>query len=155
MVAGLLLVPPGAAAQLGSNDEADREYLERIVDRVLEKERSKAPVAWRHAETGSSGTVTVERTFYLDRETPCRDYVWSLEQADGTEVNGRGTGCRRDDGAWELNEEPPVVASRAAPEPAAATPAAEPACSCPEPPAIAAEAGKPFADYTLPAKAGF
>ena len=155
LLAGLILAPSGGLAQLGSNAEADQAYIARVVDRVLENQRSNVPVAWRHSETGSQGSVTVERTFYLDRETPCRDYVWTLEQADGTEVSGRGTGCRRADGSWELDEEPPVVASRAAPKPAASAPAADPACSCPEPPAAAAKEEKPFAEYTLPAKAGF
>lgn len=153
----LALIPLGAAAQLGANAAADQDYLERVVNRVLESERSNMPIAWSHGETGSTGTVTVERTFYLER-TPCRDYAWTLDQADGTEVSGRGTGCRSGAGTWELDEDPPVVARRPASGAAEPAATAKPECACPEPAPRVAEAPPaepPFADYTLPAKAGF
>lgn len=152
---GLLwLTPAPAAAQAGF----DRAYLDRVINHVLETERSNAEVAWSNDRADARGTVLVERTFYLDPETPCRDYVWTRRSADGSRLRGQGTGCRTSAGRWELDEEEPV-AEAAAPAPPP-TPRTEPstsdaACACPPPTPEASSEQAPFADYTLPEHATY
>lgn len=150
LACGLLLGTLPATAQ--AQGDADRSYLERVINRVLESERSNDRVAWSNDESGARGTVMVERTFYLDPKTPCRDYTWTRREPDGTRTTARGTGCRTGSGRWQLDEQAPVVEARSdpAPAPAPAPPAAD--CKCPPP---EADEPEPFAEYTLPERTEF
>ena len=62
-------------------------------------------VPWKNPETGNGGNVRLLRTYYLEPEEPCRDYVRTIEK-DGKELLSiRGTGCRDKEGKWKLNED--------------------------------------------------
>ena len=152
---------PGAAAQV-----ADAEYVEPLLNQALEAERTGVELPWRNPATGSSGIIVIERTFYRDPRTPCRDYRRTLERAGEPAIEVEGTGCRIAPSEWAIDEEAP--ASRAAtPAPAAGPeptpdepPAPEPARAEPEPPrcptmsVTPVPCGRPPAvvDYTMPTR---
>ena len=152
---------PGAAAQV-----ADEEYVEPLLNQALEAERTGVELPWRNPATGSSGIIVIERTFYRDPRTPCRDYRRTLERAGEPAIEVEGTGCRIAPGEWAIDEEGP--ASRAAtPAPAAGPepapdepPAPEPAHTEPAPPSCPTMSvtpvpcGRPPAvvDYTMPTR---
>ena len=152
---------PDAAAQV-----ADEEYVEPLLNQALEAERTGVELPWRNPATGSSGVIAIERTFYRDPRTPCRDYRRTLERAGEPAVEVEGTGCRIGPNEWAIDEETP--ASRAAtPAPAAGPepapdepPAPEPARAEPVPPSCPTMSvtpvpcGRPPAvvDYTMPTR---
>ena len=156
LVGGSILTLAAAA-----EDAGDRAQAQRVVQRVLESERSGVEVPWRNAATGHGGIVVAERTLYPTADRPCRDYVRTLRQPGGATVEVQGTGCRLEGGRWQLTEDAPTEVrprtaaaspSRARPQPA---PAAGP--TAPEPPAptpASTESDKKpvVIDYTMPAK---
>jgi surface antigen len=58
-------------------------------------------VSWVNPLTGSAGTITPLRSYYLDPGTVCRDYRASVAYA---EKIGRmkGSACRKVDGSWDI-----------------------------------------------------
>ncbi|MGH6884667.1 MAG: RT0821/Lpp0805 family surface protein [Geminicoccales bacterium] len=159
-----LLVSVGSQ-RVAAQSDADEEYVGPLINQALESERTGVEVPWTNPATGSSGTIVVERTFYRDPRTPCRDYRRTIERTGGPTLAIEGTGCRIGPGRWSLDEEEPDPAREAlfrspppAPE-AAEPPAAEPESaaappSCPPPTAApaACEEPAPLVDYTLPTK---
>jgi surface antigen len=155
----LALPAPRVAAQA----DADEDYVGPLISEALESQRSGVEVPWTNPATGSSGIIVVERTFYRDPRTPCRDYRRTLERPGGSTLTIEGTGCRTGSGRWSLDEEAPEPSrearTRSAPrepeptEPSAPEPAAGPP-SCPPPIAAPAACPKPVVkiDYTLPPK---
>jgi surface antigen len=160
-----------AAQDVAAQADADEEYVGPLVNQALETEKSGVEVPWSNPATGSSGMILIERTFYRDPRTPCRDYRRTLERAGAPTVEIEGTGCRIGAGRWSLDEEEPrSVAGATAPAPDAGTgpaptsepaepPEPEPAAgpnppSCPAPGAAPVPCGKPDAvvDYTMPTK---
>jgi hypothetical protein len=151
------------ASDLGAQ-VADEEYLEPLLREALETEKTGVELPWSNPATGSSGIIVVERTFYRDPSTPCRDYRRSLERAGAAAVEIAGTGCRVGPGEWALDEEAPaaVAATRApgaGPAPAPEEPpvparAAGAAPSCPTMSITPVPCGKPPAvvDYTMPTR---
>jgi surface antigen len=142
--------------------DVDRDHVLPILNRVLETERTDVEVPWSNPETGNSGTIVVERTFYLEPGKPCREYRRTVERAGSPAVVIEGTGCRTGPGHWNLDEEepPPTGAERpgaASPGGAVATapdPDAPPGCPPVEPAAGPAAPEPPtFAEFTMPAKA--
>jgi surface antigen len=148
---------------LGAQDaDVDREYVLPLVNQVLETERTDVEVPWSNPETGNSGSIVVDRTFYLEPGKPCREYRRTVQRAGSPAVVIEGTGCRTGPEQWKLEEEEPApirverpgaappggaVATEPAPDAPAGCPPLEPAAGppAPEPPT--------FADFTLPAKA--
>ena len=101
------LAPSSARAQTGDDD-----YVAPLLNQALESERTGVAVPWHNPATGSSGTIVIERTFYRDPDTPCRDYRRTLEQPGPPGVAVTGTGCRSAAGRWPLEEnapEPPAA----------------------------------------------
>lgn len=162
-VATACLLAGVGAPRVAAQTDPDEEYVGPLINQALESERTGVEVPWTNPATGSSGTIVVERTFYRDPRTPCRDYRRTIERAGGPTVTIEGTGCRIGSGRWSLDEEEPDPARealfRSAPEPEADEPpppepesaAAPPSCppaaappACDEPAAIV--------DYTMPAK---
>jgi surface antigen len=151
--------PPHVAAQA----DADDEYVGPLVNKALETEKSGVAIPWSNPATGSSGMITIERTFYRDPRTPCRDYRRTLERAGAPKVEIEGTGCRIGPGRWSLDEKKPAAAAagpaavaRRPPQPTA-TPPVEPAAGpappgCPPVPAAPVPSAKPPAmvHYTMP-----
>lgn len=158
----MLAAAQNAAAQM----PGDEEYVEPLLNQALENEKSGVELPWSNPDTGSSGLIVIERTFYRDPRTPCRDYRRTLERAGGPPLEIEGTGCRVGPSRWVLEEEAPTsVAATAGPgagpapapdEPSAPEPArteaAPPSCPtmsvspvpCSKPPAVV--------DYTMPTR---
>jgi surface antigen len=157
-----------AVQDLAAQADADEDYVGPLVNQALETEKSGVEIAWSNPATGSSGMIVIERTFYRDPRTPCRDYRRTLERAGAPTVEIQGTGCRVGAGRWSLDEEEPrslaraTAPARAGPAPPAEpaeAPAPEPAAgpappSCPAVEATPAQCEKPdpVADYTMPTK---
>jgi surface antigen len=157
-----------AATEVAAQTDADEEYVLPLVNQALETEKSGVEVPWSNPATGSSGTIVIERTFYRDPRTPCRDYRRTLERVGAPAVEVQGTGCRIGSGRWSLAEEEPRSLA-AAPSVGAGTPRAPEATappapararaetappSCPAPGAapVKCEKPAPVADYTMPAR---
>jgi surface antigen len=93
-----------AGASLAAEDPRDAAVVAAMVKQTLEFERTGSDLPWSNLETGSRGVIRVERTYYLDSDTPCRDYVRTTHRPDGGRITARGTGCRMGDGRWFLDE---------------------------------------------------
>jgi surface antigen len=159
-----IVAPHGLAAQA----DADQEYVGPLVNQALESEKSRLEIPWHNAATGSSGMIVIERTFYRDPRTPCRDYRQTLERAGAPTVEIQGTGCRIGPGLWSLDEKGAQSVATTAPSagtgaartpPPAAPPAVEPGAgpapaSCPVLDAVPVPCTKPPAvvDYTMPTR---
>ncbi len=150
-------------------DGRDRPFVSIVVNQALETERTQIEIPWTNPETGNRGVLVIERTWYKDGNTPCRDYRRSIEGATSPKVNVSGTGCRVGPAVWSLTEtidamappsapggtgktapsgpprtvrtEPPEPTP--APPPAASTPAPPPAASTPAPPPVASTPAPP------------
>lgn len=85
-------------------DPRDAAVIDSMIKQTLEFERTGTDLKWSNPETGSRGVIRVERTYYRDANTPCRDYVRTTKRPEGEDITTRGTGCRMGDGRWFLNE---------------------------------------------------
>jgi surface antigen len=168
MVAVLCIAGAGEPRYVAAQADADKDkdYVEPLVNKALETQKSGVAVPWSNPATGSSGTITIERTFYRDPRAPCRDYRRTLERAGAPKVQIEGTGCRIGPGRWSLDEEKPKTgaagavtpgATAAPPLAGAAAPAPKPAAapapaSCPAPKPAPVACAKPpaVAGYTMP-----
>jgi len=150
------IVPLLVAILIGTaradEDPRDSAVVVPLIKQTLEFERTGKDLEWSNPETGSRGVIRVERTYYRDANTPCRDYTRTTKRPDGEDTSTRGTGCRMGDGQWFLNEAlgapPPKAPPVKALAPAGrkdATPAAAPRTAAPAVPAPAGtEAGEAF-----------
>ena len=148
----------------------DLQHLRPLINQTLETEKSGVEIGWSNPETGHSGTLRVERTFYRDQQ-PCREYLRRIERAGASTLVTRGVGCRVGRAQWEIEEEGatarallpgggaasarPAAEERKADEKIAEAAAA--ARACPDPAALpSAGTGQPqpspFAAFTLPAR---
>ena len=93
-----------AAPLTAQENPSDRAFLQGVVARVLEFERTGTETPWTNPETENSGSITITRTYFRDPETPCRDYFRTTQREGGKPFSVKGTGCRQKDGAWELSE---------------------------------------------------
>ena len=157
MLLGALL--PGSGARPARAQIGDEAYLQTVLDRVLETEQTGVEIPWSNEDTGSRGTITVERTFYLDPNSPCRDYRRTEEQPGGARLVIRGTGCRVGANDWTIDERAPVresdTAAPAEPEPDEAAPAGPlcPPVAVPGVVRVPCTKPIPFTEYTMPSKA--
>lgn len=144
----LLIVAILSGAARADEDPRDSAVVGPLVKQTLEFERTGKDLKWSNPETGSRGIIRVERTYYRDANTPCRDYIRTTKRPDGEDTTMRGTGCRMGDGQWYLNEAvgapPPKVppataraATGATDAKAAAAPSAAPKTKTPAIPAPA------------------
>jgi surface antigen len=157
-----------APLDLAAQTDADEEYVQPLVNQALESEKSRLEIPWHNPATGSGGMIMIERTFYRDPRTPCREYRRTLERAGAPAVEVHGTGCRIGPGLWSLEEEsarsvaapaPSAGADAARTPPPAAPPDVEPGAgpapaSCPALSAVPVPCTKPPAvvDYTMPTR---
>ncbi|MGH6912847.1 MAG: RT0821/Lpp0805 family surface protein [Geminicoccales bacterium] len=142
--------------------DVDRDYVLRLVNQALETARTDVEVPWSNPSTGHSGTIVIQRTFYLEPGKPCREYRRSVERPGESAIVIEGTGCRMGPEQWKLDEQEgsPVQVERPGASPAGAVVATAPdpsaAAGCP-PAEAAAEPPDPeppaFAEFTMPAKA--
>jgi hypothetical protein len=157
-----------APLDLAAQSDQDEEYVRPLVNQALESEKSRFEIPWRNPATGSSGMIMIERTFYRDPRTPCREYRRTLERAGAPAVEVNGTGCRIGPGLWSLDEgtagsvaatAPSAGAGAARTPPPAEPPDVEPGAgpapaSCPALNAVPVPCTKPPAgvDYTMPTR---
>jgi surface antigen len=160
-----LLAGPVAAEVLG--DPADRDHVTLVLNQALETERTRIEIPWWNPATGHRGGIVIERTFYKDTDTPCRDYRRTVDRPGAPAETLSGTGCRIGPAKWTLDESAGAPANQ--PQPRTASPApAEPVGAAeapakprsnaakprPQPPvrAPAPPPEPPFPGYTPPAK---
>jgi surface antigen len=156
----ILAGAPHSAAQ-----GADEDYVEALLNQALETEKSGVELPWSNPATGSGGIIVIERTFYRDPRTPCRDYRRTLARVGAAAVEIEGTGCRVGPNEWTLEEDEPASlagapAPGAGPAPAADEPSApepartEAAPSCPTMSSTPVPCSKPppVVDYTMPTR---
>lgn len=175
LVAGVLVFaaePPRVSAAVLSEDPGDQTYLTIAINEALETRKTEVEVPLRNPDTGSHGMLVIERTYYRDPTTPCRDYRRSIERAGAPPREVRGTGCRIGKALWSLDEvsvppaaRPPAVGRSDAPVPLSprpTSPTAKPGGSAGRDSAPPAGAGAPaaeaapapsFPSYTMPSRA--
>lgn len=178
----LLLAPPAAGAAVLSEDPGDQTYLTIAINEALETRKTDVEIPLRNPDTGSQGTLVIERTYYRDPTTPCRDYRRVIERAGTPLSEVRGTGCRIGKALWSLDEakvaptrgsspppkrngpvslNPSAPAAGPAPAPAAKPPAegraaaggGSRAAASPPPASDAPPPVPPVPAYTLPSRA--
>lgn len=106
----LCLLVVGSCCSIGplrAEEDADAWLVKGLVSETLEMERTGAEVPWSNANTGNSGVIRVERTYYQADGTPCRDYVRTTKRWDGGQSTTKGSGCRMTNGRWFLDETQP------------------------------------------------
>lgn len=155
-----------ASEDVAAQAAADEQYVEPLLNRALENEKTGVELPWSNPATGSSGTIVIERTFYRDPRTPCRDYRRTLERAGAPTLEIQGTGCRVGPSRWALDEEEPtslaatpapVTGPTPEPDEASVSPPARAeaaAPSCPTMSVAPVPCGKPppVTDYTMPTR---
>lgn len=122
---GILL--PGASAAESSLETLDQPYASILVNQALETERTNVAIPWSNPETGNKGTITIERTFYRDPNTPCRSYRRTLERPGQPMVTLLGQGCRVGPAVWKTEERPETTAPPSSAPPSAPSPPVAPA----------------------------
>lgn len=177
LLAAVLATPALGRAAVLSEDPGDQTYLTIAINEALETRKTEVEVALRNPDTGSHGILVIERTYYRDPTTPCRDYRRTIQRASAPPTEVRGTGCRIGKALWSLDEVsvPPAArptgSSRGdAPlplSPRTASPAAKPGGAAPGATGGAAEgrtaapapasadtmpAPPPFPNYTMPTR---
>jgi surface antigen len=173
-----LAAPAGAGGAILSEDPGDQTYLTIAINEALETRKTDVEIPLRNPDTGSQGTLVIERTYYRDPTTPCRDYRRAVERAGAPLAEVRGTGCRIGKALWSLDEAMVTPSPRGsstsgrrngpvAPPPSGAAPAAKPSgtghaaaragASAPASPPAAADTPPPpvpsVPTYTLPSRA--
>lgn len=180
-LAVLVLVAPGGGAEgaVLSEDPGDQTYLTIAINEALETRKTDVEIPLRNPDTGSQGTLVIERTYYREPSTPCRDYRRVVERAGAPLSEVRGTGCRIGKALWSLDEvtvkpsqrggapasrrnDPVSLAPPSPPAPAAKPPGAagragsgggSRAPAAPPPAADAPPPPPPVPGYTLPSRA--
>lgn len=117
----LLVAAPAVGRADTAGDRRDQPYLSTIVNRALETERTNTDIPWSNPETGHRGVLVIERTWYRDPQSPCRDYRWTLERNGRPAELINGTGCRIGPAVWRLDERPAASPLRT-PDPSAPLP---------------------------------
>lgn len=183
LAALLLALAPAARAAVLSEDPGDQTYLTIAINEALETRKTDVEIPLRNPDTGSQGTLVIERTYYRDPTTPCRDYRRVIERAGAALSEVRGTGCRIGKALWSLDETMVTPSARGAaatgkrngpvtlsPPAAAPAPAAKPSSpgarnasgsagaaprtpASPPPAAEAPPPPPPVPAYTLPSRA--
>ncbi|MBL8658307.1 MAG: hypothetical protein JNM75_00975 [Rhodospirillales bacterium] len=179
LLAGVLVLAmePRVNAAVLSEDPGDQTYLTIAINEALETRKTEVEVPLRNPDTGSHGMLVIERTYYRDPTTPCRDYRRTIERAGAPPTEVRGTGCRIGKALWSLDEvsvppaaRPPVTSRGDAPVPLSprpASPSAKPGGSAGRDSAPPAGAAAPanhgpaaeatpvpsFPSYTMPSRA--
>lgn len=89
-------------AFLGGNIGRAMDKIDRMeMQRALETAPSGKTVAWKNPDTGNRYTVRPTKTYYLNTQQPCREYV-TQAVIDGRVEEVRGTACRQPDGSWKV-----------------------------------------------------
>jgi surface antigen len=111
-----------AAHAAAGGDPRDQPYLSTIVNQALETERTRVEIPWSNPDTGHRGVIIIDRTWYRDPQSPCRDYRWTLERAGQPVETISGTGCRIGPAVWRLDEGSPAPGGLSIPGPTAPLP---------------------------------
>ena len=105
---GLLAVPFGmfitCAASAAPESPADRAHVMGRLQKILEFEQTGIEIPWRNPDTGASGVIVVERTYFLNPKVPCRDFTYTVEVGLYKKRKFKGTGCREVENGWRLDD---------------------------------------------------
>ena len=83
----------------------DVAYVTDRIPKILEFEQTGTKIPWRNPETGNGGIIMVERTYFTDPNTPCRDFILTVDAGEAAPLTAQGTGCRTGQGKWQLSDE--------------------------------------------------
>ena len=97
-----LVIAP--ASSTWAEDPRDFAYAIDHLQEVLEFKRTGIEVRWQNPKTGKGGVILVERTYFTDPKTPCRDFILTFDDDQTAPTTALGTGCRRAGGEWLLND---------------------------------------------------
>ena len=89
-------------ASTEAQDQSDTAYLAARLNKVLEFEPTGNQVPWQNPATGKHGVIVVERTYFLDPKTPCRDFSYTVEGDFSRSRELKGVGCRDKGGEWHF-----------------------------------------------------
>jgi surface antigen len=81
--------------------EDDKAMAGQATTETLEEKPSGEATTWQNPDSGNSGTVVANDTFYLEDGTPCRHFTTTVN-AGGKSDTGQGTACRASDGTWQI-----------------------------------------------------
>lgn len=159
---GALGVTAGDGQAAAVDPTGDLDHVRPLLDQTLETEKSGIEIRWSNPETGHSGKIRVERTFFRN-DRPCRDYLRTVSRPDRSGFVIRGTACRTGRAVWTIGDEvavetdqPPRQQAAAPAASSSTTPKARAArARPPEGPQAEAEAkARPGLDADDPATAG-
>lgn len=95
----MVLEPLSAAAP----DPVDSPAVSRALNSLLETAKTGTRSRW-DGSAGRYGFITINRTYYPQPDSPCRDYVRTIHNPGKDPTRLRGTGCRDDNGLWLILE---------------------------------------------------
>ncbi len=98
------LVATCAASPRLENPSDDR-YLMGRLEKILEFEQTGKRIPWLNPKTGNGGTIVIQRTFFKDPGTPCREFGYTLDTGFLQWKDFSGTACRSSIGGWYLESE--------------------------------------------------
>ena len=87
-----------------AKDPNNAAYLERQLNKVLEFEPTGTKILWHNPKTGHSGVIVVERTYFADSRTPCREFSYTVEAKFSRPRAFNGKACRSKLGEWLLDD---------------------------------------------------
>lgn len=97
-----LVIAPSSSTW--AEDPEDFAYAKDHLQEVLEFDRTGIEIRWRNPRTGKGGSILVERTYFPNLKTPCREFILTFDDEDAAPTRALGTGCRRAEGEWQLTE---------------------------------------------------
>lgn len=84
-----------------SLDRADKAALAQTTTQTLESKPDGAVGSWQNPNSGHSGTVTPQKTYFQNDGSPCREFTQTV-YIGGKSEEAYGTACRQPDGSWKI-----------------------------------------------------
>jgi surface antigen len=96
------LVGAWAGSEVGKSlDRADRAFAEKNAQESLEYAKLGQKQAWSNPDSGNSGTFTPTRTYKIENNQDCREFITTI-YVSGKEETATGRACRNKDGTWKI-----------------------------------------------------
>ncbi len=92
------------AAPTWAQDPSDTAFLAGRLEKILEFEQTGVEIPWHNPKTGKQGVIVVERTYFLNPKTPCRDFIYTVEAEFSRPETFNGTGCRSATDGWRIHD---------------------------------------------------
>ena len=85
-------------------EPSDTAAVARAVNQTLEKQKTGSRTRWSGGGD-RYGFITITRTYFPQRDQPCRDYTRTIHNTGREPTRLRGTGCRDEaTGHWVIYE---------------------------------------------------